>query len=287
MATTTTTCYRHPDRETGVSCSSCGRPICPDCMTPTPVGMRCPECAKQKTQVRRVSSGGYAGDGNTVTVTLIIINVIAFLASGQFGVEAQSTRIFNDGALSGPYVAINHEYWRLVTGGFLHAGLLHIGFNMYILWFLGNLLEPALGSRRFLGLYVVSLLAGSCGALISSPVSQTVGASGAVFGLMGVAFFEMRARGIDPMANGIGPMILINLAISFVIPTISIGGHIGGLVGGSLAALAMQEADRRRQPVLGWVALGVIGVAAVAGAIYAANAGLPAGLEGIGRLPRL
>ena len=140
------TCYRHPDRETGVSCSSCGRPICPDCMTPTPVGMRCPECSKERTKVRTISS---VGDEPVVTYVLIAINVLAFLGSaasgGNVGAGGTGGGAISNGALFGPSIAIDHEYWRLVTSGFLHAGLLHIGFNMYLLYLLGTQLEPAIG----------------------------------------------------------------------------------------------------------------------------------------------
>jgi membrane associated rhomboid family serine protease len=268
------TCYRHPNRETGVSCSNCGNPICPDCMTPTPVGMRCPACAKQKTPVRNIANINTVRSTDTnVTIALIVINVIAFVASGQFSFGgASTTKLFDDFALFGPSIAINDEYYRLISGGFLHAGLIHIGFNMYLLWILGQMLEPTLGSVRFALLYVVSLLAGSFGALLVNWDTQTVGASGAVFGLMGVAFFEMRARGIDPWQSGIGPLILFNLVLSFALSNISIGGHIGGLVGGSIAALALQQIDRRR---LGRrVAYGLLVVLAVvfaAGGVLVSN----------------
>jgi len=267
-------CYRHPDRETGVSCSNCGRPICPDCMTPTPVGMRCPECARERTKVKTMRS--VQGEPR-VTFALIAINVIAFLAEGQFGFQATSggSQVYLKGVLYGPFIANQHEYWRLVTSGFLHAGLLHIGFNMYLLYLLGRLLEPAIGSLRFGVLYFAALLAGSAGALIVSPQSPTLGASGAVFGLMGAAFFELRARGVDPMAGGafgsIGGLILINLVLSFAISGISIGGHIGGLIGGSLVALIFQAADRMRQPLVGY--LGGIAVGAISVAIAIAAAG--------------
>jgi membrane associated rhomboid family serine protease len=244
------TCYRHPDRETGVSCSNCDRPICPDCMTPTSVGMRCPECARQKTKVHTIRS---MQSEPRVTYALIAINAIAFLGSGRFGVgSGGGSRLFNDFALFGPSIDVNHEYWRLVTGGFLHSGLLHIAFNMYLLYVLGQMLEPALGSVRFGALYLASLLAGSAGALVVTPDAVTVGASGAVFGLMGVAFAEMRSRGMDPFAGGImssiGGLIVINLVFSFLWSGISIGGHIGGLVGGVAAAWLMDQADRRRLP---------------------------------------
>jgi membrane associated rhomboid family serine protease len=232
------TCYRHPNRETGVSCSSCGRPICPDCMTPTPVGMRCPECSKDRTKVRTISA---PSDEPIVTYALIAINVLAFLGSLAGG-GAVATRgggsVIDNGALFGPDIA-NGEYWRLVTSGFLHAGLIHIAFNMYLLYILGTLLEPAIGRARFLVLYFTSLLGGSLGALLVSPNSLTVGASGAVFGLMGGAVVIMRARGFDPMASGIPALIALNLLITFVFPGIAIGGHIGGLVAGAIAGYVL------------------------------------------------
>jgi membrane associated rhomboid family serine protease len=264
-------CYRHPSRETGVSCSNCGRPICPDCMTATPVGMRCPECSRDRTKVRTIRSGGsepYA------TYVLIAINVLVFVGSSAAGSSllgggGAGGQLFRDGALVGTAVA-DGQWWRLITSGFLHAGILHILFNMYVLYWLGTMLEPALGRARFLALYFTSLLAGSLGALLlSSPDTPTIGASGAVFGLMGGAFVLQRAQGVDPMASGIGPVILLNLAIGFVIPNISIGGHIGGLVGGALAALVLDRLSRRRGPaavpVLACAGLAVVvGVAAIA-----------------------
>lgn len=275
------TCYRHPDRETGVSCSNCGRSICPDCMTPTPVGMRCPECSRQTTQVKTIGSVSHEP---RVTYVLIALSVIAFLASGQFGVGGgNGSRLYTDLALLGRgfdgtrFLGVAEgEYWRLITGGFLHSGFLHIAFNMYLLYVIGQMLESTMGSVRFTLLYFAALLAGSAGALLVTPGALTVGASGAVFGLMGAAFVEMRARGADPMAGGvfgsIGGLILINLALTFVLSGISIGGHIGGLIGGGLVALAYQQADRLRQPALAYaggvavaVASVVIGIAVAGG----------------------
>jgi membrane associated rhomboid family serine protease len=272
------TCYRHPSRETGVSCSNCGRPICPDCMTTTPVGMRCPECARQTTKVKRMRD---MGTGPQVTIALIAINVIAFLAEGgglSLNGEASGS-LLTKGALLGssedPHLigqGVAHgQYWRIVTGGFLHANLLHIGFNMWVLYYLGSMLEPALGRLKFGLVYAVSLLAGSLGALLVSPHTITVGASGAVFGLMGAAAVEMRARQIPIMQSGVGTLILINLVISFTLPGISWGGHVGGLIGGILAALALQAGERRRAQTLALLACGAIGVASVAGSIAAAK----------------
>jgi membrane associated rhomboid family serine protease len=274
------TCYRHPSRETGVSCSNCGRPICPDCMTTTPVGMRCPECAKQRTKVVRMRD---VGSGLQVTYALIAINVIVFLTEGSHaysvsgGGEAGS--VLQKGALLGssesPLLAgqgVAHgEWWRLVTGGFLHESLLHIGFNMWVLYYLGAMLEPALGRVKFAAIYGVALLTGSLGALLVSPHEITVGASGAVFGLMGAAAVEIRARQIPLMQSGVGTLIVINLVISFTLPGISWGGHVGGLIGGALAAALLQLAERRRAQVLGLAGCAAIGLAAVAGSVASAK----------------
>ena len=235
-------------------------------MTPTPVGMRCPECARQKTKVRTAAS---IRRDPQLTYALIAINVIAFLAMAAGGggfVSRGGGEVFQNGALAAVFVA-DGEWWRIVTAGFLHAGILHLAFNMYFLWFLGNLMEPEIGKLRFGAIYLVSLLGGSFGALLLTPNSFTVGASGAVFGLMGAAIIAMRARGIDPMQSGLGMTLLLNLAITFVIPGISIGGHLGGLFAGGLLGFVMFEiAERRRLsmgPILG------LSVACAAGLVFA------------------
>jgi membrane associated rhomboid family serine protease len=274
------TCYRHPSRETGVSCSNCGNPICPDCMTATPVGMRCPDCAGRRQKVHTLRS---MHADPTATYVLIAVNVLMFLGSGMGGSAltgggSGGSQVFNDFALWGPAVDLRNEYYRLITAGFLHSGILHIGFNMYILYWLGTMLEPALGHARFLALYFTSLIAGSFGALLLSPNAVTVGASGAGGGLMGGAFVMQRARGINPMQTGIGPIILINLALGFVIPNISIGGHLGGLIGGAVAAFLMDKVSERRRGLAAPIAacLTVAVVAAVA-AVAVAGRGLPSG----------
>ncbi len=264
------TCYRHSSRETGVSCSNCGNPICTDCMTATPVGMRCPECAKQKTKVRTAASIG--GGDPMATYVLIGLSVLVAFGSGSVLGGNSGSPVFRDGALFGPAIDIGNEYWRLITSGFLHAGLIHLAFNMYVLYFLGSMLEPALGKVRFLALYFASMLGGSFGALLLSPLANTVGASGAVFGLMGAAFVMQRARGMNPMQSGIGPLILLNVGISFVIPGISIGGHLGGLVAGAVAALAIEAVAKRRLPqTLALAGCAVVALVAVAGALAVAG----------------
>lgn len=274
-AGTKTTCYRHPDRETSVSCSMCARPICPDCMTSTPVGMRCPECAGQRTQVRRGPAAIAPTATPVVTYVLIGLNVIAFmvtLAGGAAAVDGGGS-VIRDYGLAGPPVD-NGDVYRLVTGGFLHAGLIHLGLNMLVLYFLGRLLEPAIGGARFLAIYLASLLAGSFGALLLDPDQITVGASGAIFGLLAAAFVIARRRGMEALAGEIGMLLAINLLITFTIPNISIGGHIGGLVGGALAALALSEGERRRGGpglAIEGVGIAVVAVASVIGSLSVAG----------------
>jgi membrane associated rhomboid family serine protease len=240
-------------------------------MTPTPVGMRCPECARQRTRVHTMRSVSVAGVD--ATRVLIAINVLAFLASGGFTIAGNppNSTVIRNGILYGPSISIDHQYWRLVTSAFLHANVIHIGFNMYLLYLLGQMLEPTLGRLKFVSVYFVSLLAGSLGALIATPHTPSLGASGAVFGLMGAAAVEMRARGINPMQTGIGGLIIINLILSFSLSNISVGAHVGGLIGGALAALAVQLGDRQRSQLLGLAGCLVLAAGSVGGAIETAK----------------
>jgi membrane associated rhomboid family serine protease len=263
------TCYRHPSRETGVSCSNCGRPICPDCMTSSPVGMRCPECAKQGTKVVRLREVAALP---RVTYALIAINVVAFLTEqGQFSLFGSNIHgtVIEEGVLDRYGIHVSHQYWRLVSSGFLHENFLHIGFNMYLLYLLGMMLEPSIGSVRFAAIYTTSLLAGAFGALLATAV-PSLGASGAVFGLMGAMVVELRARRLSVMESGIGGLIVINLILSFSIANISVGDHVGGLVGGALAGLALRAAGDRFK-LLGLLACVALSAIAVVGAIVVAG----------------
>jgi membrane associated rhomboid family serine protease len=277
------TCYRHSSRETGVSCSNCGRPICPDCMTPTPVGMRCPECSRSRTKVRTLRS---MGAEPTATYVLIAINVIMFLAeqlargSGDNQVILRLATLGFGFDSSGNAIGVSQgEYWRLITGGFLHdvsspvRMVLHIGFNMYLLWVLGRMLEPALGHVRFVALYLASLLAGSFGAILVQPGAATIGASGAVFGLMGATFLLQRSRGINPMQSGIGGLIVLNLVLQFAIPGVSWGAHVGGLIGGGIAGWGMEQLSARQvRGLLAPLAVcAVVAALSVVGAVVVSN----------------
>jgi membrane associated rhomboid family serine protease len=256
-------CYRHPDRETYLSCSECGRPICAECMTPAPVGQRCPEHSGQPQGVRRVASGArrstFTSTNALVTKSLIGVNVLIYLVTAfqGNGINSPGGRLFAKWVLFGPAVA-NGDWWRLITSAFLHANLIHIAFNMYFLWFVGTAVEAALGRGRFLAVYLISGLAGSAGALVFTPTSPTVGASGALFGLLGAALVLERQRNFVLGGSAL-MLILINLILSFSLSNISVGGHIGGLIGGILCALVLSRFGR------GHAAYSRIGLWGVAG----------------------
>jgi membrane associated rhomboid family serine protease len=240
-------------------------------MTTTPVGMRCPDCASQRTKVMRMRD---MASIPRVTYALIAINVLAFFTEqGQFSLAGANIHgsVIEEGVLSRGSIAEGHQYWRLISAGFLHENLLHIGFNMYLLYLLGMMLERGIGSLRFAAIYLTALLAGSFGALFAT-ASSSLGASGAVFGLMGAAVVELRARRVSVMESGIGGLIVINLIFSFTFANISVGAHIGGLIGGALAGLALRVADARRVPALGLIACLLLCAVAVVGAIEAAGA---------------
>ena len=237
-------CYRHPDRETGVSCSECGRGICPDCMTFSPVGIRCPEHAgKPQGAARVVRSVGRSSTSTPglVTMTLIGINVGIYLLqlAGGSSINANSGWIFLHGALYGPAVA-DGDWYRLITAAFLHYGPIHLGMNMLALWWIGRPLEDYLGPVRYLLVYLVSGLAGSAGALIVNPTAVTVGASGAIFGILGAAIVLERQHTYVLGGSAI-TLLVVNLAFTFAVPGISIGGHLGGLAGGALSILALSR----------------------------------------------
>jgi len=264
-------CYRHPNRETGLSCSECGRPICTECMTAAPVGLRCPDHSGRPQGVARVRSGvkraGYAGTGALVTKALIGINVAVYLAQIGSGAGANSLggTLYVKGALWGPAVA-HGDWWRLITGGFLHANILHLGMNMLILWLVGSPLEEMLGRGRYALLYFVSLLAGSAGALLQAPLVPTVGASGAIFGLFGALLvLEYFATGQIVGGQAFG-LIAINLIFSFTFNGISWGGHIGGLVGGILGTLVLARFGRGHAAYGRIGLLGILGMALVGAA---------------------
>jgi membrane associated rhomboid family serine protease len=252
----TPVCYRHPDRRAGVSCQRCDRPICPDCMVQASVGFQCPECAKQGARNSPVITPRSLHFRPVVTQALIGLNALAFVldivsggslsgSSGSFaadwGLIGGIRFRFGGGGIG---VAFG-EWYRLVTGGFVHAGLVHIGMNMLVLWLLGSQVERLLGHARFAALYLASLLAGAFAVMLANPTELTVGASGAIFGLMGAAVAFQRSQRINLMQSGLGGLIILNLVITFAIPGISIAGHIGGLIGGFVTGWVLFQLDRK------------------------------------------
>ena len=259
-------CYRHPNRETFVSCSECGRPICAECMTPAPVGQRCPEHSGKPQGTRRISAGvrrgAFEGTGALATKTLLAVNILIYVitAAQGAGLNSPGGSLYARWVLYGPLVA-QGDWWRLITSAFLHASILHIAFNMYFLWIVGSAVESALGRGRFLLVYFVSALAGSAGALVHTPTSPVVGASGALFGILGAALVLERQRNYV-LGGSAAALIIINLILGFTLSNISIGGHIGGLIGGILCTLILSRFGRGHAA---YSRVGLWGIAGVCG----------------------
>ncbi len=220
-------------------------------MNSASVGWQCPECVKESAKSAPQISARRALQGATpiVTYVLIGINFAVFLVGLFTGAGIMDTggTTFVRLALYGPLVGAG-EWYRLITGGFMHDGLIHIGLNMYVLYFVGRQLEPAIGRARFVLGYFVCLLGGSLGAMLLDPRAATVGASGAIFGTFGLLAVLDYSRGVNPLSSGIGPTIILNLVITFALPGISKGGHLGGLVVGvAVGAVLFLGKDIRRQ----------------------------------------
>jgi membrane associated rhomboid family serine protease len=241
------------------------------------VGFHCPECARSGRQ--KVVRGRDLGSGGLiVTNVLIALNVAIFVAGMGGGLETKDSVIIDGGLVAEARRGLdligvaNGEWWRIFSSGFLHANLIHIGFNCFVLYQLGQLMEPVLGRLRFVEVYVVALLSGSLGVLILEPNHFTVGASGAVFGMMGAAVAAMRSRGINPFQTSLGGTIMLNLLITFSIPGISIGGHVGGLIGGFVAGWILTDVgpNLAKQPWLPIAATAVLGAAVAGGCLVVA-----------------
>ncbi len=248
------TCFRHPGRETYVSCVRCGRHACPDCLRAAPVGQQCVECVREGSRDApraRTVFGGRIAVGARVTWLLVAVDVIIFLAEladrkiiDNFAMIAK----FRDPALNfQPAGVANGEWYRLITSAFLHStSPLHILFNMWALVVVGPSLEQALGRLRFIAVYLMSALGGSVlFYLIGPPTEAALGASGAIFGLFGAWFVVARRLRLD--ARGIVVLIAINLVISFTIPYIAWQAHVGGLVTGAALTAAYAYAPRDRR----------------------------------------
>jgi membrane associated rhomboid family serine protease len=285
-------CYLHPGREATLRCSRCERPICLDDAIEAPVGYQCPQCAEGGSPVRRLADVATAAPitrGLVITiaalfvVTQVVPGVTENLGLRPVLLAPGGPELFD--AIAGFYTAsglaqVVGEPWLLLTSAFLHANLMHVGFNGLLLWQLGHMLEPSLGRTRYIALYAAGLAGGGLGVVLlawlatvtglagagntlinvlgGNPFTPTIGASGAVFGLMGAAMVGLRHRGIDPWRTSIGGLVLLNLVITFVVPGISVGGHVGGLLGGFLAGkLLFVERERAARAARTVLALAV------------------------------
>ena len=252
-------CVRHPERPAVTTCSRCGRPSCMQDLVEAPVGYQCTDCTRDAPPVRRLGE-----PVTTPTVTRALVGLIVLVALlGPTG--AVDVRTF--GLV--PVLVGDGEWWRLLTSAVLHGGLVHLAFNGLLLWRLGQLLEPRVGGATFLGLVLSGTAGGGLGVIAlawlvtatplrdvpamatllgAGPFSITVGASGAVFGLMGAVLVLLRRRGIDPWSTPegsmVGGLVVLNLVLTFAIPSISVGGHVGGLLGGAIAALVLRAPER-------------------------------------------
>jgi membrane associated rhomboid family serine protease len=263
-------CYRHTDREAYIRCQRCERPICPDCMQPASVGFQCPSCVREGSRGTRSARTPYGGErrGNPALTSqvLVAINVavwVLILATG-WGSSQLIDRLAltpvggffrgSDGTLVQVTGVADGAPWQLFTSMFTHVAIWHIGFNMLVLWTLGPQLELAVGRLRFLAIYLVSGLAGSAAVMWLAPEHvTTLGASGAIFGMLGALL--VIAVKVHGDVRGIATWIGINFVITFLVPNVSWQGHLGGFVGGLLVGAAIVYAPRQRRAT--WQAVGV------------------------------
>ncbi|MFB3738977.1 MAG: rhomboid family intramembrane serine protease [Candidatus Velamenicoccus archaeovorus] len=266
-------CYRHPTERTGVHCTRCGRPICPECMIPAPVGYQCPECVQQARREFRQSRPIRVGGGRlTVTNLLLLAMVIMFVVeltaggSGALGGGPSERTLFDLGALYPPAIALGGQYWRLFTAMFLHAGLLHIAFNGYALWLFGRFAEGQFGRLRFLLLFFLTGFLASAASYAFGPIGVVgVGASGAIFGVFGAfVAFNFRRRHLAQAAANLRwavSLIVLNALLAFGFSGIDWRAHVGGLVAGFAAGYVLEGfGPPRLRP-----ALQALGVAAMVG----------------------
>jgi membrane associated rhomboid family serine protease len=257
-------CYRHPERETWVSCTRCERPICPECLRPASVGFQCPDCVKQGNAAVRRASAPYGGAivarPGVVSLILGLLNVVAFavtVATAPGGLTGNTgSKLFDELELVPIRVAVDGEYWRLLGSAFLHIGLLHLAGNLLSLAIVGPALERVFGWWRFLAIYLVSALGGSVAVyLFGSPFGAVAGASAAIYGLFAATLIVVRKLGLD--ARFMVLAVALNFAVSFA-PGISLLGHLGGFITGGLLTLAMVYAPKASRTSLQILAIGVI-----------------------------
>jgi membrane associated rhomboid family serine protease len=258
-----TTCYRHPDRETGRHCTRCGKPACSDCLRQAAVGAHCVECVKAaqpaaSDQVRRM----FKSQDLIATKAIIAINVVAFVVIAIIDSNVQGQgQLSRDLALHS-FPVSHGEWYRVFTSSIVHYGAFHLFFNMLVLWMVGKVLEPGAGAMRFSIIYVVSVIGGAVGALWLSPTALTGGASGGVFGVAAAATLVLWRQGVRFWDTGFGPLLAVNLFLNVTIMSnVSIGGHIGGLLAGAAAAEIMMQARKIQQPKLGLAGAAGLGIA--------------------------
>jgi membrane associated rhomboid family serine protease len=249
-------CYRHPDREAYISCQRCERLICPECMRDAAVGFQCPECIaegrKSVRAPRTVVGGAISMQAGAVSMVLLGINVVVYLL--QLATEGNVNSVFQLGAMQGDAVS-EGDYWRLLTAAFLHGSILHVAFNMYALYLFGPYVERALGTARFVVAYLTMAVASSVFVYwLTEPQVATIGASGAVFGLFGLALVLLIRTGQD--VRGLLVLLAINAFISLQ-GNISWQGHLGGFVTGTLLGVALAYAPRDRRSAVQFAAFGV------------------------------
>jgi membrane associated rhomboid family serine protease len=247
------TCHIHPKVETGRSCTRCGRPACPNCLHDAAVGSHCTTCIKeQRAPLSQAVTKGVTRNVRSlrvmelpITKSIMAINVAVFFMTEWISRSTSSP--VNQANLALNAIQIHDgQWWRLITSGFLHFGFFHIGMNMAVFYRLGETFENTLGPWRYIGLYAVCLLGGSAGAVLLDPVGgMTGGASGAVFGLAAAAVVALRQRGVSFANTQWGPLLAINLVITFMVPQISKGGHLGGLMFGAVAGGVLLHPRRR------------------------------------------
>ncbi len=256
-------CYRHPKEETRVHCTRCGRPICPQCMNPAPVGHHCPTCvaearrdARQPLAKRARGAAYRLSRPGAITSVLIAMNITMFVAElvqgagGALGRGPAVITLLDLGAMSPVQIALAGEWWRFVTAMFLHAGLWHVAVNCYSLFLLGNLIETSMGRIRFIAIYFVSGFLGSVASYwFSEPTIVGVGASGAVFGLLGAfVAYNWRRRELAMAAQNlrwVWTILVLNLVFAFIVPNIDHFAHMGGFVGGIAGGVAAEGFGRR------------------------------------------
>ena len=237
-------CYRHPAVVTGVHCTRCGKPICPDCMTTAPVGYQCPDCVDSARKEFKQGAGKRVRRESGMSATMVLMGM---LVAGYL-LQQSNNAFFINGAMWPPGIA-QGEYWRLITVMFLHASLLHLGVNLFSLWNLGTFLESALGRWRYVVLFLVTGFVASATSYAFGPINvPAVGASGAIFGIFGGLIAYMYLRRHTAMGKAILSQLMLWLAINVFIslqPGIDFRAHLGGLVAGFVTVYGLEEAEKR------------------------------------------